>query len=88
MNRHTAELYDYASRLIAHCANTPASIAKAAMEHPEVRFYKGWGSGGFRHVGAVRPYMNDDNDAVSGYKAVPGVVPTVDTFDPADIIEG
>src|SRR5690606_18540811 len=78
MNRHTAELYDYTSRLIAHCHNTPQAIAKAAMEHPEVRFFKAWGSGGMRHISAVQAYMTDANSTASGYVAVPGVVPAVD----------
>lgn len=87
MNRHTAELYDCASRLIAHCTNTPQSIAKAAMEHTEVAFFKAWGFGGMRHIGAVRPHMTGTNDAASGYVAVAGVVPAIDTFDPDDVID-
>lgn len=87
MNRNTAQLFDYTSRLIAHCANAPEAIAKAAMEHPEVRFYQAWGTGGMRHIGAVTQHMHDRNQAASHYVAVAGVIAAVDTFDPAEVID-
>lgn len=83
MRRHTAELYDYTSQPIALCTNTPQAIARATMEHPEVRFYKAYGSGGMRHVSALAPHMTERNTAESGYVAIEGVTPKVDTFDPA-----
>ena len=87
MRTKIAELYDYQSKLIAHCTNAPDSIAKAAMEHPEVRFYRAWGSGGMRHISAVRPYMDERNQATSAYVAMPGVTPAINSFDPAEFTE-
>lgn len=88
MTQNTAKLYDYRSNLIAHCTNTPQAIAKAAMEHTEVRFYIGAPQRtAMRHIGAVRPHMTSANNADSGYVAVAGVVPVIDTFDPLDIID-
>lgn len=86
-NRKIAQLYDFTSQLIAHCANTPQAIAKAAQEHPQVRFYQAWGSGGIRHISALSFYLHDLNDTASEYVAVAGVVATINKFDPAELID-
>ena len=82
-----AQLFDHTSQLIGHCTNSPDAIAKAALEHPEVRFFKAWGFGGMRHISALTSDMHNGNEAISNYVAMPGVVPAIDTFDPADIID-
>lgn len=83
-----ARLYDYTEQLIAYCANTPEAIAKAAMEHPEIRFYVGMPQRTqMRHVSALTPHMSDANKANSQYVPVAGVVPVVDSFDPAELID-
>lgn len=83
-----AKLYDYRSNLIAHCHNTPEAIAKAAMEHTEVRFCVGAPQRtAMRHISALRPHMTSANNADSGYVAVAGVVPAVSDFDPIDVID-
>lgn len=65
---YAARLYDRNMKLIGCCLDTPNAIAKAAMEHREIKYAKSWGE---RHATPISQYksrMAEWNEAKSHFE--------------------